>query len=531
MLASAPRALSLRRAVALLGLLGVAALTSPGLSEPPPPPAASPPTATAAAPPTSATPTSATHTTAPPTTAAPSTPAPLDASKVRAALADLASDAHTWGGTAGAVVVDVSSGAVLAAAAEHAAMNPASNAKLATAAAALRLLGPDHRFLTGLYGKLAGNRIASLVLRGFADPTLSSDDLLAFARELHQRGVRKVDAILVDQSYFDDTFTPPAFAQQPNEWAPFRAPVSALSINENTVTLTALPGEEGKPALVTIDPPGAAKLSGSVRTTKKNDPEKLGLSTSASDGAVTLKVSGHVPAGGDPVRAVRRLEDPRLAPGLALRAALTATGIEVTGEVRQGGEKEKALLAVHRSDTLAHLLSRLGKESDNFVAETIFKALAAEKKARPATWDAAAELVSAELRALGAFEAGCVVKNGSGLFDANRTTASATAALLRNAYLDARIGPEFVAELAVGGVDGTLRSRFKPWARARAVRAKTGTLNAAFALSGYVLPPPGKQPVAFALFVNGAPGKAGPARASIDRVVDAIARSLWGTPP
>jgi serine-type D-Ala-D-Ala carboxypeptidase/endopeptidase (penicillin-binding protein 4) len=449
---------------------------------------------------------------------------------VRAALAGLASDAKTWGGAAGAIVVDISSGAVLAASDEHAAMNPASNAKLATAAAALRLLGPDHRFLTGLYGKISGNRIASLVLRGFGDPTLSSDDLLAFARDLHQRGVRKVDAILVDQSYFDDHFTPPAFAQQPNEWAPFRAPVSAVSINENILTLTALPSEEGKPALVTIDPPGAAKLSGSVRTTGTNDPEKLGVSTSASDGAVSIKVSGHIPAGGDPVRAFRRLEDPRLAPGLALRAALTLAGIEVAGDVRQGGEKEKGLLASHRSDTLAHLLARLGKDSDNFVAETAFKALAAEKKARPATFDAAADLVAAELRAMGAFEAGCAVKNGSGLFDANRTTAAATAALLRNAYLDARISAEFVAELAVGGVDGTLRSRFKPWARSRAVRAKTGTLHAAFALSGYVLPPPGKQPVAFALFVNGAPGKAGAARASIDRVVDAVARMLWGSP-
>jgi D-alanyl-D-alanine carboxypeptidase/D-alanyl-D-alanine-endopeptidase (penicillin-binding protein 4) len=511
---------SLRRLPALLGLAGAIAFARPAL--PDPPPASGAAAATSAAQPS-----------APP----PSTPAAsaasssIDAAKIKDAVRDLASDAKTWGGTAGAMVVDLSTGAALAAADEHTALNPASNAKLATAAAALRLLGPDHRFLTGLYGKLGGSRVASLVLRGFGDPTLESDDLAALARELRARGVRKVDAILVDQSYFDDAFTPPAFAQQPNEWAPFRAPVSAVSINENTVLLTARPTEDGKPALVTLDPPGVAKLTGTVRTTKKSDPDKFGASLSANGGALTVKVSGHVPEGGDLLRVARRLEDPRLAPGLALRAALADAGIEAADDVRLGGEKEKDLLAAHRSDTLAHLLAKLGKDSDNFVAETVFKTLAAEQKSRPATWAAAAEVVIAELRAMGAFESGCSVQNGSGLFDANRTTAASTAALLRNAYQDAKIAPEFVAQLAVGGVDGTLRGRFKAWSKTRAVRAKTGTLNASFALSGYVLGPPGKPAVAFSLLVNGASGKAGPARADMDKVVDAIARALWGAAP
>lgn len=504
----------LRRVVAGLGLLAIAALSGPGLTQPPPaeggPPAASAPPAAAAS------------------AGAPA--AVLDAAKVREAVRDLASDAAKWGGAAAAMVVEIPSGAVLASAGEHAAMNPASNAKLATAAAALRLLGPDHRYLTGVYGKIKGDRVAALVLRGAGDPTLTSADLSEMARGLAARGVRKVDAILVDQGAFDDAFTPPAFAQQPDEWAPFRAPVSAVAVDANTVTITALPSEEGKPAIVRIEPAGVAKVTGSVRTTKKSDPEKFGVSTSAAGGALAIKVAGHVPEGGEPVRAWRRLEDPRLAPGYALRAALAAAGIEA-GDVRSGGEKERSLLAAHRSEPLAHVLARLGKDSDNFVAEMVFKSLAAEKKPRPATFDGAADLVTAELRAMGAFEPGSVVANGSGLFDANRTTAASTAALLRSAYLDSRLGPEMVAHLAVGGVDGTLKSRFKPWAKARAVRAKTGTLHAVFALSGYVLPPPGKPAIAFALFVNGAPGKAGPARAGIDRVVDAAARMSWGAPP
>jgi len=502
---------NLPRLLSILGVAAIFATTRPGLGEPPARPDA---TATATA-------------TAAPTSAPTASQTALDASKVRAAVADLASDAKTWGGSVGAMVVDITTGAVLASSGEHQALNPASNAKLATAAAALRLLGPDHRYLTGLYGKKSGSRVATLVLRGAGDPTLSSDDIAGLARELAAHGVRKVDAILVDQSYFDDAFTPPAFAQQPHEWAPFRAPVSAVSVDGNTVLLTARPTDDGKPALVTVDPPGVGKITGTVRTTKKSDPEKLGATLSASGGALSLKVTGHVPEGGDIARVWRRLEDPRLAPGLALRAALSAIGVEVPADVKLGGEKEKDLLAAHKSDTLAHILSKLGKDSDNFVAETIFKTLGAER-ARPGTFASGAEAVTAELRAMKAFETGCSITNGSGLFDANRTTAASTVTLLRTAYLDAALGPEYVAQLAVGGVDGTLRSRFKGWSKTHAIRAKTGTLNAAFALSGYVLSPPGKPPVAFSLIVNDAKGKAGPARADIDKVVDAIARMLWG---
>src|SRR6185312_8531343 len=124
-------------------------------------------------------------------------------------------------------------------------------------------------------------------------------------------------------------------------------------------------------------------------------------------------------------------------------------------------------------------------------------------------------------------------KNGSGLFDANRVTPAATTALLRVMDRDPSAGPEYLAQLSIGGIDGTLRHRFREWETTRAIRAKTGTLDAVAALSGYVLGPPGRAPVAFSIFANGISGKVGAARPSMDRVVDAIAREVWKgvTPP
>src|SRR5262245_17569060 len=61
---------------------------------------------------------------------------------VEDALDKLAADVASWGGTFGAVAIDVETGAKVFGRNEHTVLNPASNAKLATAAAALRVLGP-----------------------------------------------------------------------------------------------------------------------------------------------------------------------------------------------------------------------------------------------------------------------------------------------------------------------------------------------------------------------------------------------------
>src|SRR5690606_3060998 len=99
---------------------------------------------------------------------------------------------------------------------------PASNMKLITAAVTLARLGSEYRFSTGLYGEISAGKVDPLVLRGHGDPSLGTEDLWEIGRALAHLGVTEVGSILVDQSRFDDQFVPPAFEQQPNEWAGFR---------------------------------------------------------------------------------------------------------------------------------------------------------------------------------------------------------------------------------------------------------------------------------------------------------------------
>jgi D-alanyl-D-alanine carboxypeptidase/D-alanyl-D-alanine-endopeptidase (penicillin-binding protein 4) len=432
------------------------------------------------------------------------------------------------GGVLSARISEADTGRVWAEATPEVALNPASNMKVLTAAAALDRLGAEYRFSTGLYGQVAAGRVDPLVLRGHGDPSLGTDDLWELGRALAHLGVTQVGSILVDQSRFDDQFVPPAFEQQPNEWAAFRAPVSAVALARNAITLVVLPTSAGQPARVWFEPPGVVTLDGGVETGRPGSGEGIQLSMEPRPDALIAHVSGHAAEGLPRLRFDRRLDDPRRAPGLALAAILGECGLEVQGGVALGGSTVKQRLVFHESAPLAQLLPELGKNSDNFYAETIFKVLGAESSTPPArsqdgakallAWLAASELSSPDTR----------IENGSGLFDANRVSARTIVGVLTTVYRSPALYPEFLAQLAIGGVDGTLRSRFRKLTPKRSIRAKTGTLSGAIGLSGYALSNRGKAPIAFSFLVNQIEGNTGEARQRIDQVVEAIARTRAG---
>ena len=442
------------------------------------------------------------------------------------ALSELAHWSKKNRGELGAELADVESGVVLASVSANVPENPASNQKVVTAAAVLRYLGPDFRFKTSLLGKPSGDSVFALVLRGTGDPSLSSEDLRALAQALARSGVKQVGDILLDQSFFDAQFVPPAFEQQPQEWAAFRAPVSALSLNRNVTTLNVAPTEIGRPARVWFEPEGFVDVTGSVRTEKIQRASDVKLTLKESGTRLSALVAGSIQPQSAPFHWSRRVEDPRLLAGYGLRSALLAEGVQVSGKIAQGGEAEQSELAVHESRPLSELLPELGKDSDNFYAETLLKDLGAKIKGLPGTSANGALVVLDYLREIDALEPGTRISNGSGLFDANRLSARTLVRTLRSVYQDPKLNRVFVAQLAVGGVDGTLKHRFAAFRKSRSIHAKTGTLDSVIALSGYVFRPDGSSPVAFSLIVSGMVGKHAEVRQRIDDVVASVARTL-----
>ena len=211
---------------------------------------------------------------------------------------------------------------------------------------------------------------------------------------------------------------------------------------------------------------------------------------------------------------------PRLSPPLlaarAFREALLRRGITVDGVHGLGRAPADALLlAVDRSQRLSRILPQLNRDSDNFTAEMLLKALGASAGGLGTT-PAGARVVLEELRTAGIPTQRVRMVDGSGLSEHDRLTATALAAVLRAGLSDARIGGAFRSSLAVAGRTGTMRNRLP--ALRGSVRAKTGTTSRASALAGLV---GGK--VVFAVLHTGTPVNSWAARAAQDRFVTVLA--------
>ena len=98
------------------------------------------------------------------------------------------------------VLIETLDGKIVASQNENEQFNPASTMKLATALVALRTLGPDHRFATGVWtdgvlDKATGVINGNLYISG-RDPSFHYEHGVLLARELNQLGIKQVSGNL-----------------------------------------------------------------------------------------------------------------------------------------------------------------------------------------------------------------------------------------------------------------------------------------------------------------------------------------------
>lgn len=434
-------------------------------------------------------------------------------------------------------VVDLATGTELVARDADRAMSLASNAKLLTSAAALAVLGGGFRWRTAVYGAEPDDKGAvagELTVRGRGDPMLSAADLDALAADVAARGVRSVDRLVLDASYFDDAVDPPHFADQPGETASFRAPVAGFGVARSAITVTVV-AEPGGAARIALDPPAGdyVKLINKGTTSVTRGRTRLVVDVKPRTDHLEITVSGQIRWGEGSWEVRKRVADPLRFAGEVFRRALLEHGVKVKARAigRAAVPATAKLLAAHDSPPLAEVLRQMNKLSDNYLAESVLKTLGAETRtpAGPATWADGRAALHSYLASIGMPESGYRADNGSGLFDATEVSARQLTTLLRAAYSDFRVGPDLIASLPVGGVDGTLARRWRGRPASGRVRAKTGTLDKVTTLAGYFAID-SHHPLGFAILVNDIPpGQRASARTAADDIIDALAAYL-GSP-
>ena len=409
-------------------------------------------------------------------------------------------------------------------------LNPASNMKVLNAALVLDKLGPRYRFTSRVRGTLQGGEVPLLILQSDGDPSLTRKDLLAFAHALHQKGVRRVGAIKVDASYFDNQVLPPGFESQPHEAATFRSAISAVAVDRASYTLSVNPGSgDGDRARVLVTGSGYFEVENRIVT--KGGVGEMRIvadQREKDDGRLRLLLSGTIPFSHAGTRFNRRVAQPALHAGYVLKDALKAVGIRAPKTVSVtydgSGTQKHATLAARLSPPVAELLHQLGKHSDNFYAEMLFKAVGA-KISQPGKTARAVKALRALMKAAGAqLPSGTVFKNGSGLWG-SRVAPCDVIKTMAAALKNPATRHDYVAQLALAGRDGTLRKRQPALPKNTVVRAKTGTLNGVITLSGLIYVGT-QKPIIFSMMFNDVSGKHGKARSFIDRALAEIASAL-----
>jgi D-alanyl-D-alanine carboxypeptidase/D-alanyl-D-alanine-endopeptidase (penicillin-binding protein 4) len=332
--------------------------------------------------------------------------------------------------------------------------------------------------------------------------------------------------VRADDSWFDDVEWGAGWMWDDGpfwEW-PY---VTALTLEDNVVTVTVRPGSEvGAPVVVDMAPPtGYLTLNVSATTAAPGAAPELVIDRHWDPKENVIDIAGALAIDAEEVTARRTVEEPALYAATVLLELLEARGVEVLGTARRRPLEGAAAdtIAAHTSGPLAGSIRNFLKVSDNLTGELLVKAVGAAVSGPPGTYEKG---LAAE-RAFLADEVGVDttaqrLADGSGVSRYNLVTARQIVALL--AYMPSRtdLFPAYLDALPVAGVDGTLEERMRGTAAAGRARAKTGTLNGVTALSGYVPSAEGER-LAFSMMVEFYAGSAATRRAVQDSIVAALA--------
>jgi D-alanyl-D-alanine carboxypeptidase/D-alanyl-D-alanine-endopeptidase (penicillin-binding protein 4) len=423
-------------------------------------------------------------------------------------------------------------------------LRPASNMKLYTVAAALDRLSPDYRFSTSVYATTrpdaAGVVRGELIIYGRGDPSIAArfnngdyfkgiDDL---ATRIVAAGVKRVEGDIVgDESYFVGPKYGSGWNWEDLTWY-YGAEITPLTANDNALDLFVKPGTAiGQPATITTGPPDPLlTIVNKVTTSAKGSKRELSIHRGLGENTITI--TGSIPLEDRGYTGGIGISHPGLLFVYMLRSSLAQKGVTITGASRLSVSSNAVQneIATLQSPPFSVIAAQTLKPSQNLYTELILRTLGkvapppppATTSNLPQTSDELGlEAVKSFLKTVGLRPEALVLDDASGLSRNDMITADASVQLL-TFMSKHRYATVFRDALPIGGVDGTLRNRFKGTPAENNVRAKTGSLSSAASLGGY-LTTAGGEKLAFSIMVNNYPRDLDPRSSCIDPITVLLA--------
>ena len=493
-------------------------------------------------------------------------------SQIASLLSDAAVAHAHWG-----IAITAMDGTPLYGLDEGKLFRPASTAKLFTTAAAMAILGPSATVNTSVYfspPSADGTVTGDITLVGREDANLSNrklpwtpaadtpvqpplnplhdfDDLAA---AVAAKGVHHITGNVVAISWQWDPY-PQGWEAEDLLWG-YGAPVASLSLDDNEISLRVSAGHTpGEEASVSLVPDlGLYRVVSTVITNAAGSAPK-GVTIHHTPGDGILRLAGSLDSG-EVFSTEIAMDDPPRFAGEALRKALIEHGIAVDGTVTARREEPEdtaylrkvspplpssspstytmgqpedicspqcPIVVNHVSAPLAEDITATLKESLNLHAELMVRRLVPmfDRLSGKSASMLGTRIVRQWVKNADSNDEDVVLYDGSGLSTKDLVTPRAEAQLLAYAATQPWFA-QWKAALPVGGVDGTLASRFTQPPLKGHVFAKTGTLGESRALAGYVQCASGREIIFSILDDDHEPGNTAD-RVAMDKIVAAIA--------
>ncbi len=405
---------------------------------------------------------------------------------------------------------------------------PASNTKMFTTAAAYTTMPaldqPDTEggATVALQGK-------DVILTGYGDARMSSApdcviDCLATLADAVAAKTKRVRHIIGDATLWPDQRWSPGMSWN-NVAERSGTGIAALSLDSNELALTVKPTYGGMLPLVTFS--SDYFTIDNRATTIARGPNTLDVKRLPFERRVII--FGSVAAGDPTDKIALGIDDPAHYAAWRLSALLKERGVKVKGEIRSRyrndpppfpllvpcpkipcpGPEPTIILARLTPPPLAEDIRIINKVSQNLHADLLARRLGGGLGA-----------IEIMLAKAGVARTAYDFADGSGMSTYNRVAPRGVVKFLR--WVAAQPwGAAWRATLPIGGLDGTIAQRFNGTILEGRIFAKTGSLNATAALSGYLTAKSGRE-LTFSMFANDVPAGMR-AQPTIDAALIAIA--------
>jgi serine-type D-Ala-D-Ala carboxypeptidase/endopeptidase (penicillin-binding protein 4) len=367
--------------------------------------------------------------------------------------------------------------------------NPASVMKVVTTYASLGTLGADYRWPVELYtnGTVNGDTLqGDLFLKGYGSPNFKEPELHHLLDDLRASGIKHITGnLVIDNSHFSivkhDTGE-----FDGKRYAAYNAQSDALLYNEG-ISEFIVNGH----GVYSPNPARNVQIADGLQF--KNVPcsaryayPKTGIRN--AEDSVTVQFSGVVSSRCGERKYSFVLTDP----ANMLHSTVTHIWTRDMAGTLAGQDfivastpANAQLLAKVDSEPVSDILPMINKKSNNVMAQQLFLSIGAKQPGDGDTSEKAYQGIQQWFRSRGLDFPELVMENGSGLSRNGQVSARHIAELLRDAYHHPQ-RDVFINSLPILGVDGTLKNRLRGTHLAGHGHLKTGTLNNAKALAGYV---------------------------------------------